>query len=291
MIAAPRELLEYVQHKTGCSFGSWAIPQTCPTCGSEKVKINRDGSSLLCMNHAAHEGRVWFFPVSSFPKETACNCGLSAALAAAPVSSAPTLIQQWREKADLVGAVVQPDVVYDECANELEAALAAAPVFSAPPDTWQGVEGIQCARCRRVVIDVTCPYCSDATVSLEAPVSSAPPPKELRDMVEIALANLNGLLEAVRCNGGWQALYGTESYERIMREQLAAVSSAPDPWRAIETMPKDCGPCLVCWSRGDDEQRVDKIGGWEEYSEIIGYGEPPATHWMPLPAPPSGGEP
>lgn len=54
-------------------------------------------------------------------------------------------------------------------------------------------------------------------------------------------------------------------------------------WQPIETAPKDGRQFVVCWSDG----HFDMMGGWEEYSEIVEFGEPPATHWLPLPDPPA----
>lgn len=53
-------------------------------------------------------------------------------------------------------------------------------------------------------------------------------------------------------------------------------------WQPIDTAPKDGGQFVALWSDG----RCDMMGGWAEYEEILGYGEKPATHWLPLPAPP-----
>ncbi len=58
-------------------------------------------------------------------------------------------------------------------------------------------------------------------------------------------------------------------------------------WQPMETAPKDGTGFLVYWPlslTGGPE--IDRLGGWAEYEEIVGFGEPPASHWMPLPAPP-----
>jgi Protein of unknown function (DUF551) len=56
-------------------------------------------------------------------------------------------------------------------------------------------------------------------------------------------------------------------------------------WQPIETAPKD-RPFLIYWQQSLIGQPCVDIVSWQEYQEILGYGEPPATHWMPLPDPP-----
>lgn len=72
---------------------------------------------------------------------------------------------------------------------------------------------------------------------------------------------------------------------------LCATVLQSQTWQPIETAPKDGTPFFVYWSKslmGDPTS--DKVSGWDEYQEILGYGEPPATHWMaaapPLPRSP-----
>ncbi|WP_428978277.1 DUF551 domain-containing protein [Oricola thermophila] len=61
-------------------------------------------------------------------------------------------------------------------------------------------------------------------------------------------------------------------------------------WRLIETAPKDALLLLACEFMPND-WRI-KIGGWREDVggwQIFGASWEP-THWMPLPAPPTGGK-
>lgn len=69
----------------------------------------------------------------------------------------------------------------------------------------------------------------------------------------------------------------------------AAQGSGPSDWRPIETLPADYDkPFLVFWrtSSAVGEPEADKVGGRKEYEEILAFGEPPASHWQPLPDPP-----
>lgn len=49
-------------------------------------------------------------------------------------------------------------------------------------------------------------------------------------------------------------------------------------WQPIETAPKE-GQFVALFPDG----MCDMMGGWDEYQEILGYGEAPATHWLRLP--------
>jgi hypothetical protein len=75
---------------------------------------------------------------------------------------------------------------------------------------------------------------------------------------------------------------------RLKLDRLAA--SAPpvqETWHPIVSAPRDGRPFLVSWSKSlMGDPAVDMVGSWAEYEEILGYGEPPATHWYPIPAPP-----
>lgn len=63
-------------------------------------------------------------------------------------------------------------------------------------------------------------------------------------------------------------------------------------WQPIETMPTEQrGPFLVYWRKSlMGGATIDLVAGRREYDEIIGFGEPPATHWMPVPDPPATGD-
>ena len=85
---------------------------------------------------------------------------------------------------------------------------------------------------------------------------------------------------------------GIQQVADLLRGLLALVDE-PRDWHPIETAPKDGRKFLVFWLNslmGDPE--IDMVTGWREYQEILELGEPPATHWSPVPAPPvSGAEP
>lgn len=58
-------------------------------------------------------------------------------------------------------------------------------------------------------------------------------------------------------------------------------------WQPIESAPKDGTGFLVYWPASKHHgAEIDRVSGWEEYAEIIGFGQLPATHWHPLPDPP-----
>ncbi len=70
---------------------------------------------------------------------------------------------------------------------------------------------------------------------------------------------------------------------------MIAASTPPvqETWQPIDSAPRDGRPFLVSWSTSlMGDPAVDMVGSWAEYEEILGYGEPPATHWCPIPAPP-----
>jgi hypothetical protein len=57
-------------------------------------------------------------------------------------------------------------------------------------------------------------------------------------------------------------------------------------WQPIETAPKDGRDVLVCYAVRDGQRVV--CGRWLRWQKrwITDIGFVPATHWMPLPAPP-----
>lgn len=63
-------------------------------------------------------------------------------------------------------------------------------------------------------------------------------------------------------------------------DELEAARTAGG-WQPMEHMPDDVRQVIVCWSTGE----FDVIGK-AEYLECLGYGEPPARGWMPLPSAP-----
>ena len=62
---------------------------------------------------------------------------------------------------------------------------------------------------------------------------------------------------------------------------------APSGWQPIDTLPSEGGPFLIYWPETIVERghEIDLCSA-DEYESILGFGERPATHWMPLPAPP-----
>jgi hypothetical protein len=92
-------------------------------------------------------------------------------------------------------------------------------------------------------------------------------------------------------HAGWadSAKQCADDLDAALRACADALAPPEPGWQPIETMPQE--PCLIAWSEQQSAMslggcRVEMIGGRREYEEIVGYGEPPATHWMSLPAPP-----
>ena len=57
-------------------------------------------------------------------------------------------------------------------------------------------------------------------------------------------------------------------------------------WQTIETAPKDGRPFFVYWpARQGCEPHIDQMADWDEYQEILSFGEPPATHWIRIDPP------
>lgn len=69
-------------------------------------------------------------------------------------------------------------------------------------------------------------------------------------------------------------------------DDIAALLVMLPTWQPISTAPKDGPPFLVYWRKSITGRESIDLVGPEEYQEIIGYGEPPAEAWMPLPLPP-----
>lgn len=96
-------------------------------------------------------------------------------------------------------------------------------------------------------------------------------------------------IESIRA--GKMEMSALNSHRRVKEleaevSRLAALLQQ-QAWQSIETAPKDGKPFLVYWPKSlSGGPEIDRLGGWTEYSQILDYGEPPATHWMPLPDPP-----
>ena len=58
-------------------------------------------------------------------------------------------------------------------------------------------------------------------------------------------------------------------------------------WQPIETLPTQGGPFLIYWPMTMVGHAEMDMCSYAEYSQIVGFGESPATHWMPLPSPPA----
>jgi hypothetical protein len=87
------------------------------------------------------------------------------------------------------------------------------------------------------------------------------------------------------------ARHDAETGHIFNRELQAEITRLKgEQWQPIETMPKDGPLVLVYWEKSLTGKSTTALIGPDEYQEIRGYGEPPATYWMPLPDPPVRGE-
>lgn len=82
-----------------------------------------------------------------------------------------------------------------------------------------------------------------------------------------------------------------ENY-RILLRRIAELQADLDeligsPWQPIETLPIGYAHQFIAyWQRSiNGVPEIDMMGSRREYEEILGYGEPPATHWMSLEGP------
>lgn len=114
-------------------------------------------------------------------------------------------------------------------------------------------------------------------------------PNEQSDQQPVGVQGHGGKPQTVNAGGRV-----TEQYEpqlRRPRSQTAGSEPAdslplpPRGWQDIASAPKDGTPFLVYF--GD---QVELVAGWREYSEIIGFGETPSTHWHAVPLPPNADE-
>jgi hypothetical protein len=96
--------------------------------------------------------------------------------------------------------------------------------------------------------------------------------------------------------GDNHAHFDGEQKERQWRAYLASSAgtaapvplpdAAPSPWRSMESARTHGKPFLVSFPASQDTPAmVELVAGWREYEEIIGYGDPPADGWMPVPDP------
>lgn len=58
-------------------------------------------------------------------------------------------------------------------------------------------------------------------------------------------------------------------------------------WQPIETLTKDYkGQFVVYWRASVmGSAFADMMGGWDEYQQVLDFGEAPASHWMPIDPP------
>ncbi len=68
--------------------------------------------------------------------------------------------------------------------------------------------------------------------------------------------------------------------------EAAAAELRKTDWQPIETLPVEGGPFLIYWPMTIVGHCEMDLCSYEEYSQIVGLGESPASHWQPLPAPP-----
>lgn len=70
--------------------------------------------------------------------------------------------------------------------------------------------------------------------------------------------------------------------------EAGAAALRDQGWRPIDSAPKDGTQFLVLWQQSlmGGAPHADMVSGWREYQEILAFGEPPATHWCPIPSPP-----
>ena len=103
-------------------------------------------------------------------------------------------------------------------------------------------------------------------------------------------------LEAIHVAEEALASTPSESYEEVkkLRDEIAKLQAERDAlkkdaeWKPIETAPKDGSEILLCGKKGRIANGVwmtatDRVGAW-----LWPYIKVEPTHWMPLPAPPSG---
>lgn len=89
--------------------------------------------------------------------------------------------------------------------------------------------------------------------------------------------------------------HDAQRFQRLQMEnaslnaKIAQLRTQAFGWQPIETAPKDGTQPFIVWFGSGTP---DLVGGWHECEEIreLSGGEDTATHWMPVPAPPSDQE-
>jgi len=105
----------------------------------------------------------------------------------------------------------------------------------------------------------------------------------LREKIRLPDAQEQAVREWAADDRLWTTQEMVEFNLRVFARKILQLGqqAAPAPsWQPMETMP-EVGQVIVCWS----DDTYDTIGK-AEYLECVGFGEPPAKGWMPLPAPP-----
>ena len=115
-------------------------------------------------------------------------------------------------------------------------------------------------------------------------------PLDLRELISLWRENVKRIDAKVGHNQDKGAFAFDECANMLEAALLSGGprSSEGPAWQPIATAPKDGTPFFVYWQKSlVGEPEIDKVAGWEEYQEVLSFGEPPATHWMALPQPPS----
>jgi hypothetical protein len=86
----------------------------------------------------------------------------------------------------------------------------------------------------------------------------------------------------------------SEGFDKVTDECMGLRAQVPR-WRSVEDgLPKETGYFLVsypCKARGNKRPMVDRFWCKHHGFDMFGFEDITVTHWMPLPAPPEGGQP
>jgi hypothetical protein len=109
-------------------------------------------------------------------------------------------------------------------------------------------------------------------------------------MLWVVLANVSGG-DWTKQSADWQeaAARWRDNYFKVLRSRPAEAAPPSQSWQPIETLTADFQGQFVAWFPmiGADRGGADMMGGWAEYQELLGFGQHPATYWLPISKPPS----